>query len=338
MSDTKWKEWLLKSSLPLEHLVAEKLAKLGWNVWGQYSYSRLNESGVSTDFSADLHANKDYSSSTHWIANLRVLIECKYASPGVKWVFLPYPETAQLFSGMVKVFDQAANKRVTNRKPLEDIEEGLDYCIRGISLYDSGFDENAIHRGASQLRYAMPRLAEEEFFSHANDRHDEDIAIPFVCAILVTTAPIYRLKKGLAFEQIYAAKSLEEITEQCEALILWESESPDRIKYSHGIYQQFLAEAVQARLSSYASVFKPTKRCPYPPREDNVERVLAGSGDHVLVTTYEHLPKLLHGLDKAVRQSIKSVAKIANVQFDKKSRQAIISPASAQKVSGKANA
>lgn len=338
MSDAKWKDSLLKSSLPLEHLVAAQLAELDWYVWGQYSYSRLNESGVSTDFSADLHASKEYSSDTHWIGNLDVLIECKYASPGVKWVFLPYPETAQLFSGMVKVFDQVANKRITNRKPVEELEDEIDYCIRGISLYDSGFDENSVHRGASQLRYAMPRLAENAFSSQSTDWHDEDIAIPFACAVLVTTAPLYRLKSGLTFEQIYAAKALEEVAEQCEAVILWESESPDRSKYSHSIYTQVLAETIPARLSKYASVFKPTKKCRYSPSEGDVKRALSDSGDHVLVTTYDHLPMVLKQLDRAVVKSIKSVEKIANVQFDWDSRQAVISPVSAPKVRRKGEA
>ena len=122
MSEGKWKDLLLKSSLPLEHVVASKLAELDWLVRGQYSYERKNESGLSVDFSADLQAIKEYTTDSHWIASLEVLIECKYASPGIRWIFLPYAETAELFSGVVKVFDAAANKRLTNHKFLDDFE------------------------------------------------------------------------------------------------------------------------------------------------------------------------------------------------------------------------
>ena len=51
-----WKDALLKTSLPLEHMIAEKLDRRGFEVCGEYSYVRTNAQGVSTEFSADLWA------------------------------------------------------------------------------------------------------------------------------------------------------------------------------------------------------------------------------------------------------------------------------------------
>lgn len=326
MADSKWKDYLLKSSLPLEHAVAELLATCEWNVWGQYSYARKNENGLRTDFSADIHASREYSSETHWLATLDVLVECKYSSPGVKWIFLPYPETAQLFSGMVKVFDEGANKRVANREPIEAAEDGVEYCIRGIALHDSGFDENAIHRGAYQLRYAMPRIAERTYSAHASDFHDEDIAVTFACAILVTTAPIFCLKPGTTLADVFAAEKLEDVAEPRDRVILWEEPSPDYIEYARAIYGEVLEEGLSDRLATYREVFKASDKVSFPPGQDEGWRDLRNAGSHILVTTLEGLGSVLANLDAAVEKCIPGVQKIAEVRFDPEKRQAVISP------------
>lgn len=319
MSDAKWKDLLLKSSLPLEHSVAEELARQKWYVWGQYAYARDNETGVSVDFSVDLEASKEYSNKSGIHSNLQILIECKYASPGVKWVFLPYPSTAQLFSGAVRILDQAANKRVTDRNSFESVEDGLEYCIRGISIFDSGFDENAIHRGAHQLRYAMPRLVAQTLSSQATDLHDEDITIGFGCAILVTTAPLFTLNEGLSLEDIYSATHIEEVITEQEALILWDSRAPDRTNYTHKMYREYEPENIRKRLANYSKVFVPTAKIKYKPKESDVLHALHSAGDHVLVVSHKHLPSLLRRLGQSASKATKSIEAIATVEFDRES-------------------
>lgn len=327
MADTKWKDHLLKSSLPLEHSVAELLATQQWYVWGQYSYARKNEKGIEIDFSADIHAGREYSSKTHWLANLEVLVECKYSSPGVKWIFLPYPETAEIFSGVTKVFDQAANKRITDRKPLEAIEEGIDYCIRGIALHDSGFDENAIHRGAYQLRYAMPRIAERTYSYHSHDWHDEDMAVTFACAILVTNAPIFCLKPGIRLKEVFAAEALEDVATLRDRVILWEKASPDYIEYTSTIYEKLLEKGLGDRIKAYRDVFKASEAVKHPPGPHDGWYGLENAGSHILVTSLDGLGPALADLDTAVRACIPGLKKIAEVRFSRDKHQTVISPA-----------
>lgn len=325
MSEGKWRDFLLKSSLPLEHAVAEQLAKLKWTVWGQYSYARNNESGASVDFSVDIEALKEYSTETHWLATLQLLIECKYASPGVKWLFLPYPRTAELFGGAVRVFDAAANKRVTNRRLLNSIEDDMPYCIRGISLFDSGFDETAIYRGASQLRYAMPRLATQALSSQITDIHDEDINVTIACAILVTSAPIFTLNEGLSLDDVYQAKSLDSLVTEHEAVILWDSNAPDRKTYSLRLFEELDAEALRTRIEKYRAVFKPTKRLKYPPATYQVPQSISGAGDHVIVVTLKGLESLLVRLNRAGTSAANSIERIASLDFDRATGEVTIS-------------
>ena len=56
MSSKKWKDALLSSSLPLEHLVAKKLAQSSFHIEGEYSYTRQSEQDVKKEFSVDLLA------------------------------------------------------------------------------------------------------------------------------------------------------------------------------------------------------------------------------------------------------------------------------------------
>lgn len=212
MSKEKWKDFLLRSSLPLEHVVAEQLVNLNWEVWGQYAYARNNESGMRTDFSVDIQANKDYSTDTHWLCSFELLIECKYAAPDIKWVFLPYPETSEvLWDTPVYVFDEVTNKRITDKQSLNMVGDDIPYCIRGIALRDNGFDETPISKGSHQLRYAMPRLAVDAISDQLTLTHDEDVGIRIACTILVTTAPIFALKEGLTLDEVYKAESLDDL-------------------------------------------------------------------------------------------------------------------------------
>src|SRR5437773_1986873 len=88
-----WKDALLKSSLPLEQLVSETLESNGFTIGGEYSYVRPNEHNARTEFSIDLHTDDTVMRKSEKVeieARLNLLVECKYCSPGVKWIFSPY--------------------------------------------------------------------------------------------------------------------------------------------------------------------------------------------------------------------------------------------------------
>jgi hypothetical protein len=78
-SNKKWKDFLLKTSMPLEYLVAEKLSELKYGIQCEYNYLRPNETGVPTEFSVDIWAvNNLFKKNFGLWANLNYLIECKY--------------------------------------------------------------------------------------------------------------------------------------------------------------------------------------------------------------------------------------------------------------------
>lgn len=179
-NDSKWKDSLLKSSLPLELLVAEKIARTGFDVNSEYSYIRTNEQGIETEFSVDLHASKSFDMpypeelATHVdllipgllpdIAEFDMLIECKYNYPGVKWVFSPHPDSFLSLNSQKCIYDLDFSRTGYNSVLGDLTLDGVVFnaCNRGIELNTNGFDPNSISRGLSQLRYALPNLVVEK--------------------------------------------------------------------------------------------------------------------------------------------------------------------------------
>lgn len=47
---SKWKDSLLKSSLPLEHIVSEGIERQSFYVAGEYVYQKPNENNILTEF------------------------------------------------------------------------------------------------------------------------------------------------------------------------------------------------------------------------------------------------------------------------------------------------
>ena len=54
MQNNKWKDYILKSGLPLEFEVKKTLDKLGFWSKSEFSYMRENENNLSTEFSYDI--------------------------------------------------------------------------------------------------------------------------------------------------------------------------------------------------------------------------------------------------------------------------------------------
>ena len=154
--DKTWKESLLKSSLPLETIVAEILTQLDLEIEGEFSYLRTNQEGIETEFSIDIVAQKlfDLTNRTKNLGVIDFLVECKYCSPGIKWIFSPLPKYMG-YRGFISVIDYLSIIKVKEIL-LSDPVEKYQYCLKGISLQDKTINPQVIKHGIDQLRYAIP--------------------------------------------------------------------------------------------------------------------------------------------------------------------------------------
>lgn len=220
----KWKDALLKTSVPLEYLVADKLSKLKYGIQGEYHYVRPNERGIPTEFSVDIWAvNHLFKKDLGLWANLNYLIECKYCHDGVKWIFAPHTktDTAHLFEiSIIHTLDSICTRQIFNKRPIWNIIKRFPLCFKGVELHLKDATENNIKRGRSQLRYGMPRLAIHLSETQMMHFSDEDLYIEFICPMLITTADLFVLNKGLSLKDFQDTNHIKDIASEVPALIL----------------------------------------------------------------------------------------------------------------------
>lgn len=226
-NENKWKDFLLKSSLPLEQLVAQKLGKKGLHVAGEYPYIRPNEQDISTEFSVDLYAYrtiKPSSTESDCWKRLNLLVECKYNYPGIKWIFSPQTRW-NTGVGYIGTFLNG------KKHCYHTIERFLPSCTRGIELNNTGFDPNTISHGLNQLRYGMPNLILQKITTNLDKQMPDKPQISLIGLILVTTADLYVLKPDLDLESYYLAENLNDVAEPVSHLVVLQERGPHLQEY-----------------------------------------------------------------------------------------------------------
>jgi hypothetical protein len=232
-NDKKWKDSLLKSSLPLEQLVTEKLVSQGFWVAGEYPYIRPNEQNISTEFSVDLLAYTFIGGGEDSVtsATLNFLVECKYSYPGIKWIFSPNASSISAHlppdPGLLYCLTHQGKHRHYQ------LTTDLPICTRGIELTQKDFNPQIISHGLNQLRYGMPNLILQERESVLDTRKPD---LSFIDLVLVTTAELYVLKTEQSLETYHSAQSLDEIAYQTEALIVSQELGPHLLQYYRKLF------------------------------------------------------------------------------------------------------
>lgn len=221
MSDRGWKEYLLKSSLPLEQEVSRTLQSLNYLVLGEMSYSRANEASVPTEFSIDVLAlRRLMRSSLSPLGLLWVAVECKYCEPGADWIFAPHPVGNVLDTPAVCIHQVLCSQRIADATPISDFGRNVPSCLKGVKVWSGGYDPNAMTAGVTQLRYAGPVLASSILQSQLNPQEDVEAYPNLTVEILVTNAPIYILKPGVTVSDVMAAKEVTDVADRTDRLVV----------------------------------------------------------------------------------------------------------------------
>lgn len=327
-TDKKWKDALLRSSLPLENMVAELLSKKNFESNGQFSYLRKNEHNISTEFSVDLEAFTLIGlGKGRYGATLNLLLECKYSHPTVKWVFSPVPFGNYLI-GYINYFEELCTKRIVKSDPLYDFENGLIYCTRGIALHEKDVDEKSIEHGLSQLRFALPNLVEQMLSAQMSKLHDEDLNIAIICPVLVTTAPLYVLKPDLDFEAYQKSNCIEDVAEKVDSLVVHQSISPQLSKYIDEIIANLYKHysLIDKRLSLLTKLIKGDSPFEVAFSKIRFEDHIKRAPERILIVNYYHLEKTIVELIKLIKKCTKNLHQVAQLKFNVTTREIDIKP------------
>lgn len=223
MSNKSWKNFLLSSSIPLEHSVKEILNKYEISS-REYNYLRENESGITTNFSVDLSAfcrcekyKKTY--------DVDYLIECKYRHTGTQWIFMPDKITFTELTSFI--CNEFCNNFEIAEYLFQEYFSNYPLVDKGIEILPNNFNPKSIKQSIQQLSYAYVNKKNDNFDILYNYR-DLFLIIP----IIVTTAELWKIKDNITLEDFQKNNDITEIAEQKDLLII--QNQPDNLleKYS----------------------------------------------------------------------------------------------------------
>ena len=307
-SSSKWKTGLLKTGLPLEYVTARSLSERGHSIFGEYPYTRPDESGKPIEFFVDIRTYKSLSFGGHLIV-LSMLVECKYRQPGTTWVFAPLPADTYPI-GLVQSTEDISPIRL-NDKALWDFEKQTGYCVSGVELTSDGSgNTSGTKHGIFQLKYAMLHLIANSMGHNYEECVYDGNHIDISCPIIVTTADLRLIKPGLSLEDFRQANELSEVTDAKDALILNERPGPQLQTFAVGIGNQFTGShpSLFERLKALDRVLVgPEWEKRYAPDLDTIRRVFEHSVERVLVINYESLDLVLDKLDAAIGEVLTTV-------------------------------
>lgn len=216
---------LLSSGLPLEQEIAEIAYGEGFLLNGEFSYLRKTETGTDSEFSVDIHAESSVkNSSTSASVTINALMECKYSSPGVEWIFSSLPDHAPGVISTASYFQWLGGHIILRSDDFDRIEPE-HYCSRGISLSSKSSDTKQIRHGLQQLRHAIPHLLDK--ITTIDIEIGEAYAPPIIAPMLVTNAPMRVLNPGVTITDIKSAKTLDSISSIAKMVCHYQPGGPE---------------------------------------------------------------------------------------------------------------
>jgi len=305
-TNTKWKNGLLKTGLPLEYVTSNIFNSLGHEIFGEYPYIRPNESKELKEFSVDLRTHKCLDSEDKLII-LSALVECKYRQPGTSWVFSPFPSEIVPI-GILNTTEDLVPVRIGTDATYK-FEESLGYCISGVELSaDGNGNTNGAKHGVFQLRFAMPEFVKNDYESALEHTYSEGRFIDLSCGILVTTADIRVIKPKLDLDSFTSADDLDDITDLKEAIILNERAGPQLQDFADSKAQELFKNhpELEKRLLEIDRVLvgKEWKKRSAPDL-DTIKRSIGYSAERILIVNHKYLEKTIKNLEKAILKDIK---------------------------------
>lgn len=254
MANSKWKEYFLKSGVPLEYEVLEYLNTRGCIANFEYSYFRPNEDAIEREFSYDIDAT--YLKWEHQEHFFDLMIECKYRDKSTNWIFLPWryggvDEMGHLaFLHPLDIFNESL-KFTYSYPQLPPIAQA---CSKGIEITTDGQNPKTITQAINQLSYAMSnRIVSDMAIQYEVSLGCETIF--YNIPIIVTTANLYRLKEGITIECIKKSNELDEVATRENLLIMKTNSGKDLLRYSkktlNCLCEDYDKDSLQKKLNTY---------------------------------------------------------------------------------------
>lgn len=223
--EKSWKEFLLKSGVPLEYEVKQTLKSLGFFTSSETSYLRSDENNIVNEFSYDIDATKRIENHS-----FQLMIECKYRDSSTNWIFLPEElnesDRGTGSTSFLNTNDFFYKEAYSDYFKLFNLNTNFPFCSKGIEVCSSGPNPKSITQAIAQLSYG---IVDKVIFGMKEQLSSREQFICHHIPIIVTTASLYRLKKNVTVNDIKQSSSLDSIAHK-ESILLIEPTVGEELK------------------------------------------------------------------------------------------------------------
>lgn len=216
-NNNKWKDYFLKSGVPLEYEVKKLLDKHLCSTKFEHSYLRKDKTDVLTEFSYDL--NSVFIDEMNYFD---LMIECKYRDPSTNWVFLPEYKTNKTSLSLNSILHPNDHFTIENKYNFELFEMPFlaQTGLKGIEITSDGQNPKTITQAVNQLSYGLSRQYLEGMIEHLESNNGIEDMIFYHIPIIVTTANLYLLNENVSIDDIKKSNDINDIaTEQTDLVI-----------------------------------------------------------------------------------------------------------------------
>lgn len=247
----KWKDYLLKSGIPLEYEVMQYLSKKGCVGNYEHTYMRNDENGIANEFSFDI--------SSSYIKGgdfFDLMIECKYRDQSTNWIFIPDDE----YGGINEIYSHAFLNPIdhfnqNNKFSQLDFEPLGTLCGKGIEITSGGPNPKTIEQAIKQLSYAMADKVINAMEHQIDRLLGNSEFIFYNIPIIVTTANLFQLKDNIKISELKKAKNIEDVAVKTDCLILNGNIGTDLENYNLSKFVDFINQRGKAFLEQNLNSF-----------------------------------------------------------------------------------
>lgn len=252
-NEMNWKDYLLKSGLPLEYEIKKLLDRKNCISNFEYTYFRKDKAEKITEFSYDIDSS--YIKPPHFV---ELMIECKYRHETTKWLFLP-----ENYGGIGEIHHTSFMHPNDNfNKEKHQILTNFPYqfaplCSKGIEITSNGQNPKSITQAISQLSYAMAERITDGIYHQVDDVLGKSFngTIFYHIPIIITTAELYRINENSSIDLIKKSDSIKDITTKENCLIVKNNAGVDLENYNLSVFQRFISEYGKEKLQKKLNSF-----------------------------------------------------------------------------------
>lgn len=241
------KNEILKSGIPLEASVIEKLAKFGLTDKGEIEYERDGKI-----FSTDIMAEKEFQIFENLYLSVNFAIECKYKTKNHRWFFMKFREDPYFrllsrrhrdYNSVFDLFFEAALTKIGHKLAKERSGGGhiFGYSVskdllnikkanKGVELCNKEFNPNVIREAVSQSIYGSIKthvdsinhiLAMLNFVKLSKKTSQHATIASITIPVVITTAKLFGARTDISIEDIEKSENvLNLFTEERGVLLI----------------------------------------------------------------------------------------------------------------------